>query len=165
MVQVWDETGKAEGPSVDLDGPTSAPTAFGHDGATLAAATERGTVESWSTTTGQLAHPSLDVAQADITTLAVGGDQIASIARGDDAIQLWDLSTGAPSDIRITVDPDTISTMTLSSDGQKLAALDGNGALLVWRTADGTRLSDEAPLVDVRSESGRQEELEDRVQR
>lgn len=147
-VQVWNGTGKAEGPSVDLDGPTSAPTAFGNDGVTLAAATGRGTIETWSTTTGQLGHPPLDGAQADITALAVGGSQIASLARGDDAIRLRDLSTGTPSDIRITVDLDSISTMTLSSDGQRLAALDGNGALVVWKTADGTRFSKETPLVD-----------------
>jgi WD40 repeat protein len=148
-VQVWDETGNPVGPSVDLDGANSAPTAFGSDGVTLAVATTQGPVQSWSAKTRQPLRRQLDVAQADITALAVGGNQIASLARGDDAIRLWDLATGTPTDIRIAVDPDTISTMTLSSDGQKLAALDGNGALLVWKTADGTRLSDEAPLVDV----------------
>ena len=147
-VQVWDETGKTEGVSVDLDGPASAPTAFGSDGATLAAATGSGTVELWSSETGQLEHLPLDVAHSDITALAIGGSHVASLARGDNAIRLWDKGTGAPSDIRITVDPDTISTITLSSNGQRLAALDGDGALVVWSTADGTRLNGETPLVD-----------------
>jgi WD40 repeat protein len=61
---------------------------------------------------------------------------------------VWELTTGTPTDIRIRVDRDMISTIALSSDGGRLAAIDGNGELLTWETAAGTRLSDAAPLVD-----------------
>jgi WD40 repeat protein len=148
-VYLWDATGRTADRSFKLSGGLSAPPAFGGDGTIVAAATERGTVELWSTKTGQLSRPALEVARTAITALAVGGNQVASLARGDDAIRLWDLTTGAPSDIRITVDRDTISSMTLSSDGQKLATIDRNGTLRVWETTQGTRLSDAEPVVDL----------------
>ncbi len=123
--------------------------AFTADGRRLVSASADGTLRLWRVADGtQLAEMGGGPVPLNGLVLLPGGR--AAVAGADGTVTLWTLDTGERSGVLRAKVPVALLTIGASRDGTLVAAAGIDGALNIWRVADGTLLhrlaGDRGPL-------------------
>jgi WD40 repeat protein len=145
-ILVWDiPSGRITG-RLASESPNRADIAVSHDGSRLAVGESGGTLRVWDTTTWQnriLHRGSYYCVQSvafspDDTTLAAGGCDLWDYVEGDARLWVWDLATGAETEIDLTsFRVDEVSSVVFSPNGDWLAAGEADyrsGRVRLWNT-------------------------------
>jgi WD40 repeat protein/serine/threonine protein kinase len=141
-VRVWDlgDRQAAVAPVASLDGELYG-VALSNDGATIAASDSNGAIH--------LILPGRDQRELSGHTGRVLGLAFLSDGRlvsgGDDgALRVWDTETGRSVEIREGASPDAITSLSVPSDGDRIASSSADGVVRVW-SVDGLEPIAETP--------------------
>jgi WD40 repeat protein/serine/threonine protein kinase len=142
-LQLWDiSSGKALNPHfVDCKGSIGT-FALSPDGKTLAASNTNTSICLWDVASGFLKAPSPLPASPlttkdEVKNLAFSPDAtiLASSGSTNNAVQLWNTSTGFTADAPLLGHGNGITGLAFSPDGKTLASSDISGAILLWNIA------------------------------
>jgi energy-coupling factor transporter ATP-binding protein EcfA2 len=133
---------------------TDSDVAFSPDGKTLAVGSGH-TIELWSVVTDNIVREV--TSSTNINAVAFSPDgSILAVGSGNGAVQLWNVSNGAPIGALLTFTTSTVNAVAFSLDGRTLVAGSGDGTVRLWdvsapayANAIGLPITDASPVLSV----------------